>query len=50
MINDIILLSPYYIKTGNNIRIIDLIDEYGNLINVYLVIEYVIIKIIMYII
>ena len=28
----------------------NLIDEYGNLINVYLVIEYVIIKIIMYII
>ena len=35
-------ISPFYIKTGDNniIRTIDLIDEYCNLINVYLVIEF----------
>lgn len=35
-------ISPYYIKTVDNniIRTTDLINEYGNLINVYLVIEF----------
>ena len=35
-------ISPFYIKTGDNniIRTTDLIDEYYNLINVYLVIEF----------